>query len=83
MCEIMVNKKPEWTQAVMNALVRGMNFAMNDKSETAKILSRDGKKYLPMPAPVVKRAMTLYDPKQYSSPNAIPVSYTHLRAHET
>lgn len=71
MNENMVNKKPKWTQAVMNALVRGMNFAMNDKSETAKILSRDGKKYLPMPAPVVKRAMTLYDPKQYSSPNAI------------
>ena len=71
MNENMVNKKPEWTQAVMNALVRGMNFAMQDKAATAQILSRDGKKYLPMPAPVVKRAMTLYDPEKYAQPKAI------------
>ena len=71
MHEDTVGQKPEWTQAVMNALVRGMNFAMQDKKETAKILSRDGKKYLPMPAPVVERAMTFYDPEKYSELHAI------------
>ena len=71
MHEEMVDKKPEWTQAVMNALVRGMNFAMENKADTAKILSRDGEKYLPMPAPVVKRAMTYYDAEKYSELNAI------------
>ena len=71
MHEEMVDKKPEWTQAVMNALVRGMNFAMENKADTAEILSRDGKKYLPMPAPVVKRAMTYYDADKYSELNAI------------
>ena len=71
MHEDTVDTKPEWTQAVMNALVRGMNFAMENKAETAKLLSRDGEKYLPAPAPVVTRAMTYYDPKDYASPEAI------------
>lgn len=66
-----VNNKPEWTQAVMNALVRGMNFAMANKEETAKIISRDGEGYLPAPEPVVKRAMTYYSADDYKELNAI------------
>jgi len=52
--------KPEWTQKVMNAIVKAQVYTSSHKAEVAELLSRDGKGYLPMPAPVVKRAMTLY-----------------------
>lgn len=66
-----VEENPEWTQKVMNALVRAELYAQNNKEETARMLSKDGKGYLPMPADVVVRAMTHYDPDEYGSPDAI------------
>lgn len=71
MNEHQVAAKPEWTQAVMNAVVRAQITAQEDKKEVARMLSRDGKRYLPMPAKVVERAMTLYDDETYASPDAI------------
>ncbi|MGR3496238.1 ABC transporter substrate-binding protein [Citreimonas sp.] len=56
-----VSAKPEWTQGVMNALVRASIYASQNKAEVAGMLSRDGKGYLPAPAEVVQRAMTLYE----------------------
>ncbi|HTT84470.1 MAG TPA: ABC transporter substrate-binding protein, partial [Rhizomicrobium sp.] len=53
-------QRPEWTQKVLNAVVRAEIYASQHKAEVAKLLSRDGAGYLPMPAPVVTRAMTLY-----------------------
>ena len=65
-------KRPEWTQKVMNAIVRAEIYASANKDEVATLLSRDGAAYLPMPAPVVKRAMTLYAGNQdYISSGAI------------
>ncbi|QIE43728.1 ABC transporter substrate-binding protein (plasmid) [Rhodobacteraceae bacterium SC52] len=61
MNEQVTTAKPEWTQAVMNAVVRGSIYASQNKEEVAALLSKDGMGYLPAPAPVVKRAMTLYD----------------------
>ena len=63
--------RPEWTQKVMNAIVRAEIYASNNKAEVAEMLSRDGKAYLPMPANVVTRAMTFYDPKDYGPSGAI------------
>ena len=63
--------RPEWTQKVMNAVVRAEIYASNNKAEVAEMLSRDGKKYLPMPANVVTRAMTFYDAKDYGPSGAI------------
>lgn len=71
MHEEVTNKKKEWTQKVINAVVRASVFASEHKKEVAHMLSRDGKGYLPMPAPVIERAMTLYDTKTYEQPNAI------------
>lgn len=64
-CVICMNEevtaaKPEWTQKVMNALVRASVYASQNKEEVAGLLSKDGEGYLPAPAAVVKRAMTLY-----------------------
>jgi len=64
-------EKKEWTQKVMNAIVKAQIYASANKKEVAHMLSKDGKKYLPMPADVVERAMTLYDDTTYASPDAI------------
>ena len=64
-------KKKEWTQKVMNAIVRAEIYASKNKKDVAKMLSRDGKGYLPMPAPVVERAMTYYDDSFYGKTGAI------------
>ena len=71
MNENTINQKPEWTQRVMNACVKAGLYAQENKKEVAKMLSKDGKKYLPMPAKVVERAMTFYDQDTYKNPNAI------------
>lgn len=71
MNEQVTAKKPEWTQKVINAVVRASVYASQNKKEVAHMLSRDGKKYLPMPGKVVERAMTYYDDKDYEAPDAI------------
>lgn len=71
MNENQVNANPEWTQKVMNAIVKAQIYAQQNKKEVAHMLSRDGDKYLPMKAKVIERAMTFYDVDAYSSPDAI------------
>lgn len=71
MNENTVNAKPEWTQKVMNAIVRAEVYAQENKAEVARMMSRDGKGYLPMPGDAVVRAMTYYDEANYTSPHAI------------
>ena len=64
--------KPEWTQGVMNAVVKAAIYASQNKAEVAELLSKDGAGYLPAPAPVVTRAMTLYaDHPEYIEEGAI------------
>lgn len=65
-------KKPTWTQKVVNAIVKAQVYTSKHKAEVAELLSRDGEGYLPMPAAVVKRAMTLYtDDEGYIDSGAI------------
>lgn len=66
-----VNANPEWTQRVINAVVRGSEYAQKNKREVAEMLSRDGEGYLPMPAEVVRRAMTHYDEAEYRDSGAL------------
>jgi len=58
--------RPEWTQKVVNAVVKGAIYASENKEEVAEIMSKDGVGYLPAPAKVVKRAMTTYDEPDYT-----------------
>lgn len=58
--ESATKNRPEWSQKVLNAIVRAEIFTSQNKEEVAQLLSRDGAGYLPMPAQVVKRAMLLY-----------------------
>ncbi|WP_249975843.1 ABC transporter substrate-binding protein [Vreelandella olivaria] len=71
MNENQIEANPECTQKTLNALVRASIYAQQNKIETAEMLSRDGRGYLPMPAEVVIRAMSHYDVDDYASPNAI------------
>lgn len=71
MHEADTNGRPEWTQRVVNAVVRGAIYASQNKKEVAHLLSRDGKGYLPMPVEVVERAITFYDEAFYANPKAI------------
>jgi NitT/TauT family transport system substrate-binding protein len=71
MNETLTQRQPEWTQKVMNAVVRAQGHIQDNKKEVATMLSRDGKRYLPMPANVVERAMTVYDTPEYAETGAV------------
>ncbi len=71
MNEQRVNRNPEWTQKVMNAIVQAQAYCQNNKEAVAKLLSREGKGYLPMKAKVVLQAMTRYGDADYAKPDAI------------
>jgi NitT/TauT family transport system substrate-binding protein len=62
--------RPEWTQKIVDAVVRAHIFASQNKGEVAKLLSRDGKGYLPTPSDAVVKAMTDYGP-DYEKTGAI------------
>jgi len=60
-----------WTQGIHNAIVAAQIYMAENRKETAHLLSREGKNYLPFPVEVVDRAMNFYDPAYYSNPPAI------------
>ncbi len=66
-----ITARPEWVQAVTNAVVRGAIYASQNKAEVAHMISRDGRGYLPAPAEVVVRAMTHYDTAEYAGSGAL------------
>jgi len=78
MHEETVTKKPEWTQKVMNALVRAEIYASANKKEVARLLSTDGGHYLPLPDPIIDRAMTYYDDAFYGATGAIKHPQWHI-----
>jgi NitT/TauT family transport system substrate-binding protein len=71
MHEEVVTKKKEWTQKVINAIVRAEVYTSSHKKEVAAFLSAQGEHYLPLPAPVIERAMTYYDEAFYGADGAI------------
>jgi len=62
-----IAKRPEWSQRVLNALVKAQMWSGERKAEVAKLLSKEGKGYLPTAEPVVTRAMTKYDLDTYGT----------------
>ncbi len=69
--DVMDPDRAAWTQGVNNAIIAAQIYLAENKEEMAVMLSRDGKKYLPVPKEVVKRAMLFYDPAYYKNPAAI------------
>jgi NitT/TauT family transport system substrate-binding protein len=69
-CVAVMNEKdlqdhPEWSQKVLNGLVKAQQWIINNRDQVPYILSKDGKGYLPLPEPVIKRAMIKYDLETY------------------
>lgn len=60
-----------WAQGVHNAIIEAQLHLAENREAMAEVLSRDGKKYLPFPKEVIKRAMMFYDPAYYKNPAAI------------
>ncbi|NQV84712.1 MAG: ABC transporter substrate-binding protein [Rhodospirillales bacterium] len=60
-----------WAQGVHNAIVAAQIHLAENRESMSEMLSRDGKKYLPFPKEVIKRAMMFYDPAYYKNPQAI------------
>ncbi len=64
-------KRPQWAQAVVNAIAKAQLFARENRKETARILSKDGADYLPQPLPVIERALAYYDRAEYGPTRAV------------
>lgn len=62
-----IQAHPEWSQKVLNGLVRAQQWVIQNRSQVPQILSKDGKGYLPLPAPVIERAMNKYDGPSYGA----------------
>lgn len=71
MREQLINTNPMFTQKIANATVKAQVYAQQHKAEVAKLLSKQGKGYIPVDVEVLNRALLGYDPKMYADPKAI------------
>ena len=53
-------ERPEWTQKLVNAVVKAQIFASKNKAEVAKLISNEGTGAIPLPADIVHKAMIDY-----------------------
>jgi NitT/TauT family transport system substrate-binding protein len=66
-----IKQKPEWTQRVVNAIVKSQRWMQNNRQEVASILSQEGgKNYTPHSEAILLRALTAYG-KPYLEDKAI------------
>ncbi len=66
-----LKENPEWSQRVVNAVVRAQAWIRKNRAETAKILSRESGSYTPHPQAVLQRVLSDYDPVFYQREGAI------------
>ncbi len=65
-------QRKEWTQGVVNAIVKAQAWIRDNRAETAALLSKDGSgKYTPHPLPALQRTLTYYDQNFYGKQKAI------------
>jgi len=67
--ESMIKSSPVFTQKITNAIVRAQHWILKNRSQTAKILSKDGKNYLPVPEKVLLRVFNGYELEKYGKGN--------------
>lgn len=71
-CVVVMNEKitrsnPVFVQKVINSIVRAQLWMTHNLEQSAKILSRDGGKYLPIPEDILLRVFTMYDHSYYGN----------------
>lgn len=69
--DVMDPARADWAQGVHNAIVEAQLYITNNKKSVAKMLSKEGKRYMPFPAEVIERAILFYSPADYKIPPAI------------
>lgn len=62
-----IEEHPEWAQKVVNGLVKAQHWTLQNKKDVPRLLSKEGKGYLPMAAGVIERGMLQYDEASYGS----------------
>ncbi|NEO82837.1 MAG: ABC transporter substrate-binding protein [Spirulina sp. SIO3F2] len=71
MHEADLQHRPQWTQKVVNAIVKSQLWARANRPELAHILSLDGGKYIPYPVSILDRVLNSYDQDYYTRQKAI------------
>jgi len=76
MNERLIKARPVFTQKVINAIVRAQRWITQHPQETAKILSKEGKNYLPVSEKILGRVFTGYEVSIYGNGD-IPQAIKH------
>ena len=72
MHEPVLNTQQEWSQKVVNAIVKAEIFASENKKEVARILSKEDSGLLPFSSKIIERAITHYHhEEEYTKSGAI------------
>lgn len=66
-----LQNRPDWTQGVVNALVKAQLWMGDHRPDVARILSSEGGGYLPQPLAAIERTLTYYDHDHYGASGAI------------
>lgn len=72
MHEADLEQRKEWSQRVVNALVKAQLWIRGNREATSRLLSKEGEeKYTPHALPVLERVLTLGDDEEYIRQGAI------------
>jgi NitT/TauT family transport system substrate-binding protein len=66
-----LQERPDWSQAVVNAVVKAQAWIRRNRAEAARLLSREAGNYTPHPEAVLRRVLVQYDPAAYIKDGAI------------
>lgn len=69
MKEDILKSDPAFSQKVINAVVRAQKWVLQNMEQTAAVLSKEGKGYLPMSKQTLLKVFTDYDPARYGKGN--------------
>ncbi len=84
-CVVVMNEhdcqtRPEFTQKVINGIVKSQLWIQQNRNETAKVLGKEGGGYLPVPEHVLQRVFNGYELSKYGG-NMIPQAIKHPEWH--
>lgn len=66
-----LEERPEWSQAVVNAIVKAQRWMRENREEAAGLLSTAGRGYLPQPVEAIRRTFLHYPADEYGAAGAI------------
>lgn len=75
-----LQSRPQWARKVLTAIVQAQRWARENMIEAANVLSKDGKGYIALGAPVVTRAMTHYTQADYGPQGTRAITHPEWNA---